>query len=107
MLLVCLPYLVAKLPYHLKTGHPLGRIDFHRRKHALDPALVKRCVVPTANVREGAVIDGIEIIGVNTLSETIEYLQEVLVLERLTQDFDGIVAKLRKLVHKENASMCQ
>ena len=39
--------------------------------------LVKRCVVPTANVREGAVIDGIEIIGVNTLSETIEYLQEV------------------------------
>lgn len=38
---------------------------------------VKRCVVPTANVREGAVIDGIEIIGVSSLTETIEYLQEV------------------------------
>ena len=38
---------------------------------------VKRCIVPVANVREGAVIDGIEIIGVDSLSETIEYLQEV------------------------------
>lgn len=37
---------------------------------------IKRCIVPTANVREGAVIDGIEIIGVNNLPETIEYLQE-------------------------------
>lgn len=38
---------------------------------------MKRCVVPTANVREGAVIDGIEVIGVNSLSETIMYLREV------------------------------
>lgn len=38
---------------------------------------VKRCIVPTANVREGAVIDGIEVIGVNSLTETITYLQEV------------------------------
>lgn len=38
---------------------------------------VKRCIVPIANVREGAVIDGVEIIGVNSLTETIEYLQEV------------------------------
>lgn len=38
---------------------------------------VKRCIVPAANVREGAVIEGIEIIGVGSLSETIAYLQEV------------------------------
>jgi len=38
---------------------------------------VKRCIIPTANVREGAVIDNIEIIGVNSLAETIAYLQEV------------------------------
>lgn len=38
---------------------------------------MKRCIVPTANVREGAVIDGIEIIGVGSLSQTIAYLQEV------------------------------
>ncbi len=38
---------------------------------------VKRCIIPTANVREGAIIDNIEIIGVSTLSETIEYLREV------------------------------
>lgn len=36
-----------------------------------------RCVVPTENVKEGAVIGGIEIIGVRTLHETIEYLREV------------------------------
>lgn len=38
---------------------------------------IKRCIVPMPNVREGAVIDGIEIIGVNSLSECIAYLQEV------------------------------
>ncbi len=37
---------------------------------------VRRCIVPTANVREAAVIDDIEIIGVSSLSETIGYLQE-------------------------------
>lgn len=38
---------------------------------------VKRCIVPKANVREGAIIDGIEIIGVTGLMETITYLREV------------------------------
>ena len=38
---------------------------------------IKRCIVPMENVREGAVIDGIEIIGVAHLSETIAYLREV------------------------------
>ena len=38
---------------------------------------VKRCIVPKANVREGAIIDGIEIIGVTDLVETITYLREV------------------------------
>lgn len=38
---------------------------------------LRRCVVPRANVREGAIIDGIEIIGVESLSEAIEYLREV------------------------------
>lgn len=37
---------------------------------------MKRCIVPNANVKEGAVIDKIEIIGVATLQETIGYLQE-------------------------------
>ncbi|MDE6992401.1 MAG: magnesium chelatase, partial [Lachnospiraceae bacterium] len=38
---------------------------------------IRRCVVPSANVREGAVIDHVEIIGVSSLAETIGYLQEV------------------------------
>ncbi|MDE6365626.1 MAG: YifB family Mg chelatase-like AAA ATPase [Lachnospiraceae bacterium] len=38
---------------------------------------VKRCILPMTNVREGAVIDAIEIIGVGSLTETISYLREV------------------------------
>lgn len=37
---------------------------------------IKRCIVPRANVKEGAIIDNIEIIGVSTLQETISYLKE-------------------------------
>lgn len=35
---------------------------------------VKRCVIPKGNAKEGAVIEGIEIVGVTTLEETIAYL---------------------------------
>lgn len=35
---------------------------------------MRRCIVPIVNVREGAIIEGIEIIGVRTLAETIDYL---------------------------------
>lgn len=38
---------------------------------------LRRCIVPIANVKEGAIMDGIEIIGVANLSETITYLREV------------------------------
>lgn len=38
---------------------------------------IMRCIVPMENVKEGAVIGGIEIIGVKTLQDTIEYLREV------------------------------
>ena len=37
---------------------------------------IKRCIVPIANVKEGAIIDNIEIIGVSDLKETINYLKE-------------------------------
>ncbi|MCM1183888.1 MAG: YifB family Mg chelatase-like AAA ATPase [Roseburia sp.] len=37
---------------------------------------LKRCIVPRANVKEGAVTDKMEVIGVSTLQETIRYLQE-------------------------------
>lgn len=38
---------------------------------------LKRCIVPKANIKEGAIIDNIEIIGVSNLTETIDYLREV------------------------------
>jgi magnesium chelatase family protein len=37
---------------------------------------LKRCIVPVTNVKEGAIIDGIEIIGVESLKQTIEYLRK-------------------------------
>lgn len=37
---------------------------------------LKRCIIPNVNVKEGAIIDDIEIIGVSNLSETIAYLLE-------------------------------
>lgn len=64
---------------------------------------IRRCVVPSANVREGAVIDHVEIIGVSSLAETIEYLQEVeerkpqkiaSASRTLTGDFDAPAADL-------------
>ncbi len=37
---------------------------------------LKRCIIPTANVKEGAIIDQIEVIGVKNLIEAVEYLRE-------------------------------
>ena len=37
---------------------------------------IKRCIIPVDNAKEGAIIDGIEIIGVSSLKETIAYLKE-------------------------------
>ncbi len=37
---------------------------------------IKRCIVPSANVKEAAIIDEIEIIGVSHLKQTIDYLKE-------------------------------
>lgn len=37
---------------------------------------LKRCIVPSANVREGAIIDEIEVIGVTNLSQAVQYLRE-------------------------------
>lgn len=37
---------------------------------------IKRCIVPSVNVKEAAIIEGIEIIGVSDLKQTIEYLKE-------------------------------
>lgn len=36
----------------------------------------QRCIVPMENAREGAAVEGIEIIGVKSLAETLEYLSE-------------------------------
>lgn len=36
---------------------------------------MRRCILPRDNAREGAVVDGIEIIGVATIAETLEYLR--------------------------------
>lgn len=42
-------------------------------KHGANTAL-KRCIVPQKNVREASIVEGIEIVGVSSLMETIEFL---------------------------------
>lgn len=42
---------------------------------------IKRCIIPKDNAKEGAVIDGIDIIAVETLREVIDYLNGDLVIE--------------------------
>ncbi len=37
---------------------------------------IKCCILPSANAGEGAIIEGIDIIGVNDLKQTIDYLSE-------------------------------
>lgn len=44
-------------------------------------------IIPKENIKEAALIEGIKIIGVNSLSETIEYLQEIKKIEPYKENF--------------------
>lgn len=53
----------------------------------------KRCIVPSANEFEGAVIDEIDVIGVNTLAEAMDFLNEKVALRPVQhKNFDEICA---------------
>ncbi len=53
----------------------------------------QRCIVPAANSKEGAVVKGIDIIGVKNLLETVGYLRESVVIEPTYVDLVQMFAK--------------
>lgn len=69
----------------------------------------KRCIVPKDNAREAAVVGDLEIIGIDSLSQTMEYLSGLLIMnpefvdvaalflrqkERNTMDFSDIIGQI-------------
>jgi magnesium chelatase family protein len=58
----------------------------------------KRCLVPIDNVKEGAVVTDIEVIGIRTLTEAVEYLNGVRIIDPCFVDVD---AMFDDVTHKE------
>lgn len=50
----------------------------------------KRCLVPIDNVKEGAVVRDIEVIGIRTLTEAVEYLNGVRIIEPCFVDVEAM-----------------
>ena len=52
---------------------------------------LKQCIVPYENAEEGAIVEGISVIGVHTLYEAIEFLQGIRSIEKTTVDIKAIM----------------
>lgn len=50
----------------------------------------KRCIVPIDNAKEGAVVQGIDIIGVESLSQVVDCLNNKQTIEKTTLEMDNI-----------------
>jgi magnesium chelatase family protein len=50
----------------------------------------KRCIIPKENVKEGAVVEDIDVIGVNTLQEVVSYLNNELTIDSYEIDIDKL-----------------
>jgi len=53
---------------------------------------VKRCVVPVENEYEGAIVQDVEVFGVHTLKEAVEFLEGSRVIEAAYVDLDKILS---------------
>jgi magnesium chelatase family protein len=51
---------------------------------------IKRAIVPKENSKEAAVVKDIEVIGVSTLQELMDYLNKKITIEKVTVDLDKI-----------------
>ena len=63
-------------------------IALEAKKHG-----IKRIVLPSANAKEASVVEGIEVIGVNTLEEVINYLNDDIHIEPTTVNINELFAK--------------
>lgn len=52
---------------------------------------IKRIILPIENVKEASVVNGIEIVGVNTLKEVVQYLNEEIVIDPAEVDLSQIL----------------
>ena len=60
---------------------------------------LKRCIVPACNAREGAVVEGVEVIGMETLADLIAYLTD----EANAKQYKANHVNLKKLLKNENS----
>ena len=59
---------------------------------------LKKCIVPACNAKEGAVVDGVDVIGIENLKELIDYLKG----EGNPGDFKALHISLKKLLKEES-----
>lgn len=70
---------------HLQRVNGVLPMTYAAAKHGF-----KRCLVPADNVREGAVVTDIEVIGIRTLREAVEYLNESRIIEPCFVDLEAM-----------------
>ncbi len=61
--------------------------------HSAHAAGLNKCIVPGANAKEAAVVGGVEVIGVNHISEVVDYLNNELVIEPLVLNVKELFEK--------------
>lgn len=57
----------------------------------------KKCIIPYKNAQEGAIVNDMEIIGVNSLSEIVEHLSGYKVLSRTQIDTNELFSNINKI----------
>ncbi len=51
---------------------------------------IKKCIIPFLNAEEGAIVNGMEVYGVKSLSEVVEHLAETKILQPTTIDIQSL-----------------
>lgn len=58
---------------------------------------IKRIIIPKENVQEAAIVNGIEIIGVNNLTEIVDFLNGEIVINEEKIDAEEILNKITNM----------
>ncbi len=62
--------------------------------HSARESGLKKCLVPVENAKEAAVVEGMEVIGVKTLKEAVDYLNDQLTLEPTCLDLSTLFDRM-------------
>ncbi len=66
--------------------------------HAAMQAGKKRVIIPVGNVHEASLVKGIDVIGVETLTQLVTYLRNEITINPTPSTFDDVVEKIQHLV---------